>query len=88
MVERDVDRLGVDRDKEGTLGAEYYQKCWRLFQRGVANYEKLKGRDTPKKRGGDWSKEPDLDWARQPYPGNSDGASRGWPGRGAAGGIG
>ena len=59
---------------------EYYQKCCRLFQRGVANYEKLKGRDTPKKRGGDWSKEPDLDWARQPYPGNSD-ASRGWPGR-------
>ncbi len=48
---------------------EYYQKCWRLFQRGVANYEKLKSRDIPRKRGGDWSKEPDLDWARQPYPG-------------------
>ena len=55
---------------------EYYQKCWRLFQRGVANYEKLKGRDTSKKGGDDWSKEPDLDWARRPYPGSSERRSR------------
>jgi hypothetical protein len=69
-VKGEIDRLGIDRSKEGTLVREYYQKCWRLFQRGVANYEKLKGRDAPKKRGGDWSKEPELDWARQPYPGS------------------
>jgi len=75
-VRREIDRSGVDRDKEGTLVREYYQKCWRLFQRGVANYEKLKGRDTPKNRGGDWSREPNLDWARQPYGGSSERRSR------------
>ena len=75
-VKREIDRLGVDRDKEGTLVREYYQKCWRLFQRGIANYEKLKGRDTPKKRGDDWSRDPNLDWARKPFAGGSERKSR------------
>ena len=75
-VKREIDRLGVDRDKEGTLVREYYQKCWRLFQRGIANYEKLKGRDTPKKRGDDWSRDPNLDWARKPFADGSERKSR------------
>ena len=75
-VKREIDRLGVDRDKEGTLVREYYQKCWRLFQRGIANYEKLKGRDTPKKCGDDWSRDPNLDWARKPFAGGSERKSR------------
>ena len=65
-VKRDIDRLGVARDKEGTLLREYYQKCWRLFQRGIANYEKLKDRDVPRESHDDCRRDPNLDWSRKP----------------------
>ena len=67
-VRRDIDRLGVDRAKEGTLVREYYLKCWRLLQRGIANYEKLTGRGVTRKGGGEWSREADVDCERHPVP--------------------
>jgi len=71
-VKQEIDRLSVDRGKEGTLVRNYYQKCWRVFQRGIANFEKLTGRYTKRRSDGDWSNDPDLDWARKPFASGSE----------------